>query len=230
MSDLATNLKDQLTVETVFTIPIGPGIEIAESVVVMWGVMAALIIAALLLVRNLRVKDPSDKQIMLEFVVGWFYGMFDKMLNEKAKGYAPYLMGVCLFIGAANITGMVGFKPPTKDLNVTIVLAAMSMVVIEYAGIHANGWRGWGRAFTKPVGLITPINMIEVVIRPFSLCMRLFGNVLGSFVIMELIKTVLPEVVPMVLSLYFDLFDGFIQAYIFVFLTALYINEAVEGN
>ena len=75
---------------------------------------------------------------------------------------------------------------------------------------------------------MTPINILEVFTRPLSLCMRLFGNVLGSFVIMELIKMVVPYVLPAVLSLYFDLFDGILQAYVFVFLTGLYIQDAIE--
>ena len=64
--------------------------------------------------------------------------------------------------------------------------------------------------------------------RPLSLCMRLFGNVLGAFVIMELIKIVVPVFLPAVFSLYFDLFDGLLQAYVFVFLTSMYISEAIE--
>ena len=81
---------------------------------------------------------------------------------------------------------------------------------------------------TQPVAIITPINILEIFIRPFSLCLRLFGNVLGAFVIMELIKAVVPMVVPLVFSFYFDIFDGLIQAYVFVFLTSLYIKEAIE--
>ena len=76
--------------------------------------------------------------------------------------------------------------------------------------------------------ILTPINILEIFIRPLSLCMRLFGNVLGAFVIMELVKLVVPVGVPAILSLYFDVFDGLIQAYVFVFLTSLYISEAVE--
>ena len=72
------------------------------------------------------------------------------------------------------------------------------------------------------------INILEVFTRPLSLCMRLFGNVLGAFVIMELIKIVVPVFLPAVFSLYFDLFDGLLQAYVFVFLTSMYIAEAIE--
>ena len=76
--------------------------------------------------------------------------------------------------------------------------------------------------------IILPINILELFIKPLSLCMRLFGNVLGAFVIMELLKLVVPAVVPVVFSLYFDIFDGLIQAYVFVFLTGLFMKEAME--
>ena len=84
------------------------------------------------------------------------------------------------------------------------------------------------KRFAKPMPILTPINILEIFIRPLSLCMRLFGNVLGAFVIMELVTLVVPVGVPAILSLYFDVFDGLIQAYVFVFLTSLYIAEAVE--
>lgn len=76
--------------------------------------------------------------------------------------------------------------------------------------------------------MIAPINVMEIFIRPVSLCMRLFGNILGGFVVMELIKGVIPVVVPIPFSLYFDVFDGLIQAYVFVFLTSLFIKEQIE--
>ena len=76
--------------------------------------------------------------------------------------------------------------------------------------------------------LIAPINVLEVFIRPLSLCMRLFGNMLGGFVVMELIKLIVPVIVPIPFSFYFDVFDGLIQAYVFVFLTSLFIKESID--
>ncbi len=73
-----------------------------------------------------------------------------------------------------------------------------------------------------------PMNILEIFIRPLSLCMRLFGNILGAFVIMELIKIVAPLLVPIPFSFYFDIFDGLIQAYVFVFLTSLFIKDTME--
>jgi F-type H+-transporting ATPase subunit a len=69
---------------------------------------------------------------------------------------------------------------------------------------------------------------MELAIRPLSLCMRLFGNVLGAFVVMKLIENVCGVILPMVFSMYFDVFDGLIQAYVFVFLTSLFMAEGME--
>ena len=72
------------------------------------------------------------------------------------------------------------------------------------------------------------MNLLEVIIRLLSLCMRLFGNVLGAFVIMELIKQLLPVALPVPFSLYFDIFDGLLQAYVFTFLTSMFIQEKIN--
>ena len=87
----------------------------------------------------------------------------------------------------ANLIGLFGVKPPTKDLNVTAGLALMSIILIQYASIHKKGVKGWVKSFTQPIAIVTPINILELFIKPLSLCMRLFGNVLGAFVIMELL-------------------------------------------
>ena len=142
--------------------------------------------------------------------------------------YIPYLMTVAIYIGIANLIGLLGFKPPTKDMNVTVALSLMSIILIEMAGIRRKGTKGWLKSFAEPMPVVLPINILEVFIKPLSLCMRLFGNVLGSFVIMELLKMVVPAILPAVFSCYFDIFDGLIQAYVFVFLTALFVKEATE--
>ena len=155
-------------------------------------------------------------------------GIGEGILGEEGKGYAPYLTSVLMYLGVANLLGILGFKPPTKDLNVTAALALMSIVLIETAGIRVKGLKGWLKSFTEPIAIVTPINIMEVFIKPLSLCMRLFGNVLGAFVIMKLIEYILPVGLPVLFSAYFDIFDGLIQAYVFVFLTGLFIKESIE--
>lgn len=218
----------ELECETVFTIPVLGGIDVSEATVVTWIIMAVFTLACILVVRNLKVENPGKKQLALETIVGGLHKFFYDLVGEHGKRYIPYLMTVIIYIGISNIIGYFGFKPPTKDLNVTLGLSIMSIILIEYAGIHKKGVKGWFKSFAEPIPIILPINILELFIKPLSLCMRLFGNVLGAFVIMELIKIIVPIAVPVPFSLYFDLFDGLIQAYVFVFLTSLFIEEAVE--
>lgn len=228
MGNLADELMAELNCETAFTIPIFGGIPIPESVAVTWIIMAALVIISILLTRNLKVIPTSKRQILLEFALEKLNGFFEGILGEAGKRYVPYLVTVAIYIGCANLIGLLGFKPPTKDLNVTAALALMSIVLIEYSGLRKKGVKGFFKSFAQPMVIMVPMNILEIGIRPLSLCMRLFGNVLGSFVIMELIKIIVPAVVPVPLSLYFDIFDGLIQTYVFVFLTSLFMKEAME--
>lgn len=228
MGNLAEKLMEELTCEDVFSIPLAGGIGVSESVVVSWIIIAFLAVLSFCLTRNLKVKNAGKRQIAVETAVSSLQNMAEGIVGEEGKGYALYLATVLIYLGVANLIGLLGFKPPTKDLNVTAGLAIMSIFLIEFAGIKKKGVGGWIKSFTEPIAVVTPINILEVFIKPLSLCMRLFGNVLGAFVIMEVIKTLVPVVIPAVFSCYFDIFDGLIQAYVFVFLTGLFIKEAVE--
>ncbi len=225
---MAERLMEELQTETAFTIPLCGGIAIPESVAVTWVIMAFLVIASALLTRNFNLEHPSKRQIVLEGAIGWLYSFFGGILGERGKRYIPWLATVIIYIGCANMTGLVGLKPPTKDLNVTAGLAVMSIVLIEYSGLRTKGAKGFIKSFAEPMPIITPINILELFIKPLSLCMRLFGNVLGAFVVMELIKIAMPAFIPIPFSMYFDIFDGMIQAYVFVFLTSLFMKEAME--
>ena len=217
MGDLATKLQEELTCETVFKIG---GIGIAESTVITWVIMAVLLLFAILMTRNLKVDHISGNGFRdVSFQV-------EGMIGKENRKFVPYLITVLLYIGVSNVIGLFGLKPPTKDLNVTAALSIMSIILIEAAGIQKRGVKGWCKNFAEPIAIVAPINVLEIFIRPLSLCMRLFGNVLGAFVIMELIKQLVPVVLPLPFSFYFDIFDGLIQAYVFVFLTSLFIKEA----
>ena len=228
MNGLVESLMEELNCKVVFTIPLFGGIDVMESVVVTWIIMAIMMIASLILVRGLKVRNISKKQAALESGMSFIYDFFEGLLGKEGKAYIPYLITVVIYIGIANMIGLLGFKSPTKDLNVTVSLAVMSIVLVEVAGIRKKGVKGWIKSFAEPIAIIAPINVLELFIRPLSLCMRLFGNVLGAIVVMALIKHLLPLIVPLPFSFYFDIFDGVIQAYVFVFLTSLYIKEAIE--
>ena len=208
------NIKEGLSSKTVFTVL---GINVDEATVVTWIIMAVITLLCFLLTRNLRVTNISKRQAAVEYIVTKLEEIVGGMIGEHGRAYIPYLVTVLLYLGFANIIGVFGFKPPTKSLNVTASLAVMSIILVQYAVIRAKGVRGWLKGFKSPTPIVTPFNILDLVTRPLSLCMRLFGNILGAYIIMEIIKYVVPVIIPAALSLYFDFFDGILQAYVLSF-------------
>ena len=228
MGNLSEFLMEELEAATAFTIPIFGGIDGAESTVISWVIMAIIMILTLVLTRNMKVENPGKLQVGVEYVVESLQNIVRGIVGHEGERYVPYLATVLVFLGISNVFAVTGMKPPTKDLNVSAAVALMSIVLVQIASIRQNRVKGWLKGFTKPIAVVTPINIMELAIRPLSLCMRLFGNVLGAFVVMKLLEHLVPIILPAVFSLYFDFFDGLIQAYVFVFLTGLFIKEAVE--
>lgn len=227
MGDLSEKLMEELESKTAFTIPIFGGIPVPDSCVVTWLMMAVLVALSIILTHKLK-KVPTGRQCLLEIGITKLNDFFLGILGPHGKKYLPILETLIIYIGFSNIIGIFGFVPPTKDINVTAALAGIAIILIQLTSIIEKGGIGWVKGFAKPMAIMIPINILELVTRPLSLCMRLFGNVLGAFVVMELIKICVPVGLPVVFSLYFDIFDGLIQAYVFVFLTSLFMSEAME--
>jgi F-type H+-transporting ATPase subunit a len=218
-------------------------ITINETVVLSWVVMALLIAGALLITRKLQ-EIPRGAQVFLEWAIEFCNTFSAQYLGRRAKVFAPYIGTVFLFLLTANIIPVLSpvsiaafnieppfsIKPPTRDINLTAALSLLSIVLVLFSGLKVRGFKGWCKNLLHPVPLMLPFNLMDYIIRPVSLCLRLFGNILGGFIIMMLIEVSLPVpiFVPVILSLYFDFFDGLIQAVIFTFLTTLFVAEAVE--
>ncbi|MDR2343024.1 MAG: F0F1 ATP synthase subunit A [Spirochaetaceae bacterium] len=243
--NLGEELMKSLEIETVFTISMaGHKIPVTETVIVSWAVMILLVSAALLATRNLR-RIPRGFQTLLEAGIEFLNNFSKQQFGKHAKIFNPYIGTLFLFLLTANIlpaiTPVFAFgrepvfdiKPPTRDINVCAALAALSVLLMLFSGLAVRGPAGWFKKLLRPVPAMLPFNLLEYVIRPLSLCLRLFGNILGGFIIMTLINIALAGavkfslVIPIPLSLYFDFFDGFIQALVFTFLTTLYVSEAV---
>ena len=230
MGEIKAELNAELQTHIAFEIPLFGGIPVPESAVVSWAIIVVLTLLAIWLTHGLR-KRPGRKQIAAEMLVGFINNFCRDTLGDKYwRTFAPYLGTIGLYLALANMAGLFGVTPPTKDLNVTAGLAIMSALLIYGSQFRFHGLRGGLKKFSEPVSVVTPLNIMEIGIRPLSLCMRLFGNIFAGFVIMELIKLVVPVFVPAIFSLYFDLFDGLIQTYVFVFLTSLFMKESIGGE
>ena len=235
---------DALEIKTIFTLNVpGFSIPITETVIVSWIVMLILIIGSLILTRSLKLI-PSGPQAILETAVEFLDTFAKEQFGSFAKYLGPYMGSLFLFLLFGNIIGVLSplelkifgrefvppfpIRPPTRDINVTASLAIISILLVLVCGFMARGFGGWFKRLLHPVPMMLPFNIMEYGTRLISLALRLFGNILGGVVLMGLIERAFPLVLPMILSLYFDFFDGIIQAAIFVFLTSLYISEAVK--
>jgi F-type H+-transporting ATPase subunit a len=237
---------EALAIKTIFTFTLfGLEIPITETVVVSWFVMLFLIAVSLILTRKLK-TIPTGAQAILETGMEFLNNFAKNQFGSFAKYLAPYIGCIFLFIVTANIIGFLSppvvkifgyefippfpIRPPTRDINVTAALAAVSVFLVLVCGLAARGLRGWLKNFLKPAPLMLPFHILDYFTRTMSLALRLFGNILGGYILMGLIEKLLPVGLPMVLALYFDFFDGMLQAIIFVFLTSLYLSEAVKIN
>jgi F-type H+-transporting ATPase subunit a len=239
---------------SVFTIPTAAipflaalfpeGIAISETLVVSWLVMLLLIAFSIIVTRKLKEK-PEGFQNIIEAAVDALNGFAKNEFGGRWAGFLGSYMGTLfLFLLAANIIGCVSpiefsfmgvlyeppfeIKPPARDISFTVPLAALTVLMTIFFAFAAKGPRGWAKSLVSPVPMMLPFNILEYGTRLLSLSLRLFGNILGGLVIMQLIARLLPVGVPMIASLYFDFFDGLLQAAIFVFLSCLYIAEACK--
>ena len=216
----------------------------------MWIAMAAIMIFVLVATRKLETV-PRGGQKAAEVIVDFVNNLCKNQIGHHWRPFAPYIGTVLLFLVFTNLSaifnvipdgptlaaifrspGLARFHfalhPATKDFNVTLGLAVVSIAVVFFAELRYRGVRGWLRSFYKPTPVSAFIKVLDYVVRPMSLCLRLFGNILGGFIVMTLLYAAMPVFVPAVIGIYFDLFDGGLQAYVFCFLTTLYIAEAVE--
>lgn len=204
---------------------------VTMSVILQWVIMAVIFISVPLITRNLN-KFPSKRQTVIEMVVNLFNGLVCNNLgDEYRKRFMPFIGTLGIFIVMMNMTGLLGFAPSTKDLNVTVTLALIAAVAINATSISKNGLGGYLHSYLKPYPFMLPMNLMEKFTVPLSLCLRLFINMLVGVIFMELIYFAMGHfafVLPVPLHFFFDLFVAVIQTYVFMMLTIIFTKTAVE--
>lgn len=209
---------------------IGPA-EITGTVVTTWVIIAILTVLSILATRNMK-DVPGPLQNLAEQVVSKLHGYYDDIMGKKlADKYFPILATFFIFIIVSNYSGLLpgaghfsGFKVPTANLSVTASLALIGFFMIHTVGVKERGVGGYLKSF---LSVMLPLTIVEQLVRPFSLAMRLFGNLYGEEMVTENLYSIFPIILPLlmnVLSLLFCL----IQALVFTMLLSIYISEAAE--
>ena len=232
-----------------YEIPILGGIKITQTTVSLLVVSIVLIVLAYFLTRNLT-KRPGRMQVVTEKLVTMLYGLVEDTMGSHNMKFAPYIGTLFLCSIFGTLIGMTQiFRSTTADLSVTLAWALVTTALVWYNNIKNFGFLTWLKGFTEPIVVMTPMNIVSEIAQPVSMAFRHFGNVAGGSVLTALIygalaalsnllfswlpdaiASVLPPIfqagIPAFLSIYFDLFSGFVQALVFSLLTMVYVSGA----
>lgn len=231
-----------------FNIPILGGIPITQTLLSSWVVMIVVMLAAWILTRNIT-KRPSRKQVIVEKLVTMLYDMVEQTMGKHNLKFAPYIGTLFISSILGTLIGMTQvFRSTTADLSTTAAWAIATTVLVWYYTIKNDGFFKWLKSFTEPIFIMTPMNIISEVANPVSMAFRHFGNIAGGSVLTALIYAALAGLssvvlgwipnevissipifqlgIPAFLSIYFDLFSGFVQALVFCMLTMVFVGGA----
>ncbi len=194
-----------------------------------------LILIGFALIANHKMRNAKEVPDGLQNVIELIVEMLDKMvggvMGKNSAKFVNYISTIFIFILMSNISGIFGLRPPTADYGTTFALGLMTFFIIHYNQFKHQHVKGVIQGLCDPWPIWAPINIIGDIAVPISMSLRLFANVLSGTVMMALIYGLLGWIAtfwPAVLHVYFDLFSGAIQTYVFCMLTMTYINQAVE--
>jgi F-type H+-transporting ATPase subunit a len=213
-------------------------INVTETIVLGWLVIAAITVFVLWITHDMQ-KVPTKRQAIAELIVTTVDRLVDENMGKGHRGYCPYIATLFSYSILGSLISMLGLRSVTADFNTTITWALITFVLITYAKVKTNHLGGYVKGYFSPIFVMAPMNVISEVATPVSMAFRHFGNIAGGMVITSLIYYALTGLstalglsvpiltigVPAVLSVYFDLFSGFMQAYIFISLSLAFIGQ-----
>ena len=176
---------------------------------------------------------PTGFQNVVELIVEKLDGMVDSTMGKNGVKFRNYIGTIFIFILISNFSGLLGLRPPTADYGTTLPLGLMSFTIIHVVELKYQKVSGVIKGLCDPWVFWAPINIIGNVAVPISLSLRLFANILSGTVMMALIYGLLSKIAffwPGALHVYFDLFSGEIQTYVFCMLTMTYISNAMTTD
>ena len=234
-------------------IPILGDLQISETMVVSWIVMLLITGLCIWLTHDLKVENISKRQALAEMLVEQANKFVVGNMGEKFRHMIPFVAALFVTSVVSNLISLIGLRSPTADLTTEAAWAVVVFIMITAQKIKTGGFGGYLKGFTTPIAIMTPFNVLSELATPISMACRHFGNILSGVVINGLIYgalavassallgllpgvlgNVLSQIpildvgIPAVLSVYFDWFSGFMQAFIFCMLTVMYIANAAE--
>jgi len=210
------------------------GFSLSYTIIYTWIAMALLITAALIIRFTVfrRPKDiPDGAQNVIELIVEAIGNYTDAKAHGAGEVLCSYILTIASLLVTSAFLELFRLRPPTADITMTFSLAFMTFLLINIYGIRKKGVLGRIKSLASPTPIVFPFRLISDLAIPVSMACRLFGNMLGGMIVIDLLYSSLGANavgIPSVAGLYFNAFHPLIQTFIFVTLTLTFINEAIE--
>ncbi|MCI6692942.1 MULTISPECIES: F0F1 ATP synthase subunit A [unclassified Clostridium] len=211
-------------------------IDIVPEIIIQWIIILIIAAIAIWATRNLPLR-PNKKQVVVEYIYTTLRNVITANMGEEFLDVLPFIGSLAVFLLFMNLTGLFGLPVPTKSFSVTVGMALVTFYMVQYYTIRKYGLKSYFKGYTFPIALITPINILERIMLPVSLALRLFGNILAATFLVELCYEALGHIgfitqlgIPIPLHAYFDIFDGGIQTVIFIMLTMINIKMIADHS
>lgn len=205
---------------------------ITDAIVVTWIAVIAMIIVLTLLIgkpsKDLKLtKGQAIVVSLTELVIST--AMSFGMNRKQAEEVTPMILTFGLVITACNSISYFHLPPPAKNIAFPVGCAITAIIYVIVMTFKFVGPKGFWITLTTPIVVMIPFKLLDYVVKPLSLALRLFGNVFAAFIFMEFLSISIPIILPGIAGLWFDIIDGLIQAVVFSYLTMSYIGENVES-
>ena len=202
---------------------------ITDAIIVMWIATIAAIIICKILTGKQTIRPNAKQTVMwmlIDLLVNTCMGF--GMNRKEAETVAPMIGTFGIVIAGCNVISTFKISPPAKNIAFPVAMALFAIIYVIAVSIRFVGFKGFWAYLTAPLKFLLPFKILDFIIKPISLSLRLFGNVFGAFVFMEFLYIVAPIILPGAAGLWFDIADGLLQAIVFSYLTMSYIGEIVE--
>ncbi|MEZ4358114.1 MAG: FoF1 ATP synthase subunit a [Eubacteriales bacterium] len=210
------------------------GLNLSTTIIITWIAIIVLIVASLLIRMFVmrKMKDvPKGAQNVIEIAVEGIAKYTKSTAGNLGENLGAYIFAVSALLVTCAVVELFGFRAPTADITLTFALSINTFILINYYGIKEKGVFGRMKSLAAPSPLILPFKIIGDLAIPISMSARLFGNMFGGLIVMDLLYSALGGGaigIPSVVGLYFNVFHPLIQAFIFITLTLTFIGEATE--
>ena len=207
-----------------------------DTITTMWIAMLFMIIISFITTRKLNVI-PNKLQIVFEKLLGFFWDLTDSMIGKDGRKHIPLVASLFLFIVVANLMGQLPWHlihlktgelaSPTNDINLTAALAIIVLIYYVSAGIKKKKFKFFLHGFSFVDIILFLVEMLEIVTRPLTLALRLFGNILAGEILISALIGICAYFLPLPI-MFFELLVACVQALVFTMLTVVYISSAVN--